>query len=482
MFNRTILAAFLSTFICFYAAVTHATEQATPRPPNVLLIFMDDQGYQDLGCFGSPTIKTPHIDSIASDGMRFTSFYSASSVCSPSRAALLTGRYPLRAEVPEVLFPWFDWGLKKEQLTIAEVLKNKGYATACIGKWHLGSKPEFLPTEHGFDYYYGIPYSNDMAFWDSVPLATNVLFTQEVDLEEYRTLKYNARNRLFGLYGFPPLVKNKKVVELPADQATLTRRYTDEAIRFMKDHADEPFFVYLPHSMPHIPLYTEKAFEGRNPAGPYADCIEEVDHHVGRLLATLDELKLADNTLVIFTSDNGPWKLDNKGRKWGGSAAPLRGHKFSSYEGGFREPCVMRFPGTIPPGSTCNEVAGTIDLLPTIALLTGSTLPAEHIIDGKDISALMKASPKATSPHDAYYFYHANSTRLDGVRIGKWKLLKLKKQALYDLENDIGETTNVADQYPEIVAKLTAQMADFDASLKTNIQLPEAYLKKHRKK
>ncbi|MFP6612191.1 MAG: sulfatase, partial [Pirellulales bacterium] len=305
-----------------------ASAGGNERLPNFVIIFTDDQGYQDIGCFGSPKIKTPNLDRMAGEGMKFTDFYSANAVCSASRAALLTGCYPPRVSISGVLFPRHKVGLHPDEITIADLLKQRGYATACIGKWHLGHKPEFLPTRQGFDSYYGIPYSNDMMIDPTMDLADGCVLRQGMTAERIRQEK-PKRN-------WVPLLRGAKVIEYPVDQSTLTKRYTDEAVQFIKTNRSKPFLLYLPHTMPHIPLFASPQFKGSSARGLYGDTIEEIDWSTGQILETIKSLGLDEQTLVIYTSDNGPWKLPN-GR--GGNAEPLRGYKFQTYEGGMRVPC-----------------------------------------------------------------------------------------------------------------------------------------------
>jgi arylsulfatase A-like enzyme len=415
--------------------------------PNFIIIFADDQGYQDVGCFGSPNINTPNLDRMASEGMKFTDFYSAASVCSPSRAALLTGCYPPRVSITKVLFPRDNIGLNPKEITIADTLKARGYSCACIGKWHLGHLPEFLPTSNGFDSYFGIPYSNDM---DGVK-------------DKNKNLDRAWRQKDFSPWNVP-LMRNEEVIERPADQTTLIERYTDEAVEFIRKNKNNPFFLYLPHTMPHVPMFVSDEFFVGDVYKAYKATIEQIDFSVGEVLAALKKSGLDKNTLVVFTSDNGPW-LSKKHH--GGSALPLRDGKFSTYEGGMREPTIMRWPGKIPAGRVCSEVCGTIDLLPTFAELAGTYAPSDRVIDGKDIRPLMFAKPGARSPHKAYFYYRGNN--LEAVRNGRWKLRRVKKNIeLYDLKADISEKNNLLDKYPEIVERLTNMMKEFDSELKAN--------------
>jgi len=396
-----------------------SSKKASAYKPNFVVIFTDDQGYADVGCFGADGFETPNLDRMAAEGAKFTDFYSAAPVCSPSRAALLTGCYPMRVSIPRVLFPRDKIGLNPDEITIAEILKHRGYATCCIGKWHLGHLPAFLPTRQGFDYYFGLPYSNDM--------------------------------------GSPPLIEGEKTIERKLDQSQLTRRYTEKVIEFIRKNKNRPFFVYLPHTMPHIPLHVSDKFKGKSRQGLYGDVIMELDWSVGQILDAIKQLGIDEKTLVIFTSDNGPWLSMGKN---GGSAKPLRGGKFSTYEGGMREPCIMRWPGKIPAGVVCSEIATTMDFLPTLAKLAGAKAPADRIIDGKDISALM-TDPKAKTPYKAFFYYFEK--QLGAVRSGQWKLIFERKRAkkaipaaLYNLQEDIGETHDLSAEHPDIVRKLTA--------------------------
>lgn len=425
--------------------------QSASDAPNFVIIFTDDQGYQDVGCFGSPSIKTPNLDRMAGEGMRFTDFHSAASICSPSRAALLTGCYPPRVGITKVLFPKDTIGLNPDEVTIADLLRERGYATACVGKWHLGHLREFLPTNNGFDSYFGIPYSNDM---DGVEGKNRNLD------RVWRQKDYSPWN--------VPLMRNETVIERPADQTKLIDRYTDEAIKFVRTNRDKPFFLYLPHTMPHIPLFVSDKFYVEDVYQAYKVTIEQIDFSVGRVLAALKENGIDRKTLVVFTSDNGPWLAM---KHFGGSAMPLRDGKFSTYEGGMCEPCIMWWPGRIPAGKVCRELCSTIDLLPTFARLAGAHVPTDRVIDGRDIWPLMAGEPGAKSPHESFFYY--SGTNLDAVRSGKWKLRRVKKSTeLYDLEADVSEKTNVAETHPEIVARLTALMEEFDRDLKANARPP----------
>lgn len=441
-----VLAALVSTGLA---------QAADERPPNVVIVFADDMGYADVGCFGAKNIATPNLDRLAAEGARLTNFYVAQAVCSASRAALLTGCYPNRIGIQGALGPSSRHGIHDDEMTIAEVLKPRGYATAIYGKWHLGHHPKFLPTRHGFDDYFGLPYSNDM--WPKHPENPKA-------------------------YPDLPLIEREKTVQLNPDQTQLTTWYTERAVQFIERNKDRPFFLYVPHNMPHVPLFVSDKFKGKSKQGTYGDVIMEIDWSVGQILATLKKHDLDARTLVIFTTDNGPWLSYGD---HAGSAGSLREGKGTNWEGGVRVPFLARWPGKIAAGKVSHEPAMTIDLLPTIAKLAGAVLP-KHTIDGRDIQALL-TTESAKSPHEALYFYWGRE--LQAVRSGQWKLhfphdyrtlagkpggtggTPAKYQqaktglALYDLRNDGEEKVNVAEKHPEVVERLKAMAEKARAEL-----------------
>ncbi len=429
------------------------------KKPNFVVIFADDQGYADVGVFGAKGFKTPNLDRMAAEGMQFTSFYAGQAVCSASRAALMTGCYPTRVGIRGALMPWSKVGLNENEKTIADVLKPQGYTCGIFGKWHLGHHHKFLPLQHGFDEYLGLPYSNDMwpVGFDGKPVAA-----------DSSKAKYPP---------LPLIDGNEKVAEITdlSGQDTLTTRYAERAVQFIEKNKDHPFFLYVPHSMPHVPLGVSDKFRGKSEQGMYGDVIMEIDWSVGEILKTLKKHGLDNNTLVIYTSDNGPWL--NFGNH-AGCALPLREGKGSSWEGGQREPCIMRWPGRIPAGTVCDKIAATIDILPTLAVLADADLP-DHKIDGVNILPLLMNKPNANPRNEFYYYYtHNKGDQLQCVRRGKWKLhvphnyrsyenVEPGKDGfpgpygsgktgteLYNLETDISEKFNVADQYPEVVEEL----------------------------
>lgn len=430
------------------ASVPDASDEAASRPPNVVIVFTDDQGWGDVGVHGAEGYATPNLDRLAREGAELTDFYVAQPVCSASRAALLTGCYPNRIGIHGALGPGSKHGIAAEETTLAELLRAEGYATAHFGKWHLGHHPRFLPTRHGFDEFYGIPYSNDM--WPHHPENPDA-------------------------WGDLPTLEGEEVVGHNTDQTRFTGDFTARAVDFVERHADEPFFVYLAHPMPHVPLHAGPEFAGTTERGLYGDVIAEIDASVGALLDVLERTGNDGNTLLVFTSDNGPWLSYGD---HAGSAGPLREGKGTTFEGGVRVPFLARFPGRIAAGLTSDEPAMTIDLLPTVAGLVGAPLPAREI-DGKDVWPLL-TEPGAPSPHEALFFWYHRGD-LEAMRAGRWKLHFPHRYrtmegrevgsggvpgeydhdarvglALYDLEEDVGETTNVADEHPEVVARLTA--------------------------
>lgn len=425
---------FAFTLIAVVISILPAFAQAAK--PNFVLIFIDDMGYGDIGPYGSKVNKTPNLDRMASEGMKLTSFYAAP-VCSASRAQLMTGSYAPRVSVPGVFFPAGPKGLNPDERTIADYLKAEGYATTCIGKWHLGDQREFLPTRQGFDHYFGIPYSNDMA----------------------RTSATDGR-------AVHPLMRDEEVAaEIEnEDQRQITRQYTEEAVKFIEENREKPFFLYLPHTAMHVPIYPHPDFVGSSENGRYGDWVQEVDWSVGQILDTLRQHQLAENTLVIFTSDNGPWA--SKGKD-GGVATPLRGSKGGTLEGGVREPTIAWWPGTIEPGSANDLIAGTTDVLPTFVSLAGAALNPEIKIDGYDLSPVLTGKAEKTD-REAWHYY--KGTKLMAVRSGPWKLalepqsigMGFREQPenirsnlrLYNLDKDIGEIFDVAKENPEVVARL----------------------------
>ena len=381
--------------------------------PNFIVVFTDDLGYGDLGVYGATGFSTPRLDQMAEQGIRFTDFYVPSSLCTQSRFALMTGRYSIRAGLDHVLFPSETIGIPEWEVSIAQALKPLGYQSACIGKWHLGSRPQYLPPNHGFDYFYGLPHSNDMS-----PL---------------------------------PLYRNSTVIEMQPDQDSLTARYTQEATDFIKRRAGQPFFLYLAHSMPHVPLHASARFRGRSALGLYGDVIEEIDWSVGEVLDTLDTLGLSGDTLVLFTSDNGPWQLQGAN---GGSAGPLRAGKGTAYEGGVRLPLVARWPTYIPPHVVSREVASTLDFLPTLVTLAGGTPPADRAVDGVAMWPVLSGAGR--SPHDVLFFYVGGQSPL-ALRAGRWKLhlpTADRPAELYDLRGDIGEQRDLAADQPDVLGNL----------------------------
>jgi arylsulfatase A len=431
------------------AAIAASAQSSAARPPNIVIVLADDMGYGDLGCFGNPAIRTPQLDRMCAEGVKFTNFYSTASVCTPSRAALLTGRYPIRSGLVRVLAPGELFGISNDELTLAQILKTRGYATGCIGKWHLGDLPEYRPRRHGFDSYYGLLYSNDM------------------DEQFIPTIKSHVS-----------LYHDEEAIEVPVNQARLTSRYTEQSKAFIKRNRDKPFLLYLAHTFPHWPWFASGGFDGKSRRGIYGDVVEEIDWSVGEVLAALRENGLERNTLVLFTSDNGAPQ-----RREAGSNAPFRGHKFSTWEGGFREPFLARWPGRIPAGSVCLDEACTMDLFTTAIRLAGGNVPPDRPIDGYDISpALFGSGP---SPRREFYYFDSPydcQTQICAIRSGSWKLHFRKAKSgesstfepaeLYNLDRDPAESVNRIKEGLAVVAQMAEQARAFSSSIKPGPRCP----------
>lgn len=461
--NGRLLKALTMTLVGLLP-LTAIHSAGAAEKPNFVVVFCDDLGYGDLGCFGHPTIRTPNLDRMAAEGQKWTNFYVGASVCTPSRAALLTGRLPIRngmmSAKRRVLFPDSKGGLPDSEVTIAECLQSAGYATAAVGKWHLGHLPPFLPTAHGFDTYWGIPYSNDMDWQRGFP--------------GYRERARDDANYVAPIEQYNvPILHDTEVIERPADQRTITRRYTEKAIEFIKEHRDEPFFVYLAHNLPHIPLYAGKDHLGKSRRGLFGDVIEEIDAGVGMILSTLEELDLEDNTLVVFTSDNGPWLPFHT---HGGSAGLLREGKGTTFEGGMREPTLFWWPGTVKPGVQM-EMGATMDLLPTFCTLAGTKAPADRTLDGYDLSPLLLGRTEK-SPRDRVFYWREE--KLYAIRVGPWKAHFIthgcygmgapreehETPQLYHIEHDPSEQYNIAELHPDVLERLQAIAEEHRQSVK----------------
>ena len=467
----SLLLLVSSTFVC--------TAGAPDDRPNIIVILADDLGYGDLGCYGSPNISTPHLDRMAAEGLRCTSFYAAP-VCAPSRSQLMTGCYATRVNMARNPFPDSDYGLNPNEITVAELLRGAGYATMCIGKWHLGDAPEFLPTRQGFDSYFGVPFSNDMwRFHPKMPPREN----EEPLLKQMRERAAYTGFHLQGTFYPPgvlendlPLMRGEAVVEKNPDQRQLATRYTEAALQFIEAQRNRPFFLYLAHHVPHVPLFVSEKFAGKSPRGLYGDVVMELDWSVGRILEQLKRLGLDERTLVVFMSDNGPWLhygID------GGSAGPLRDGKISTWEGGLRVPAIARWPGRIPAGRRTDAVAANFDLLPTLAQLAGAKVPSDRIIDGRDVWPLL-AGETERSPHEFFHFLAGSpegQVNYRGIRDEKWKLVfavdrdgQFTNQELYDLGEDPGEKFDRAKQHPEVAERLVTAARAFYAELRTHLR------------
>ncbi len=432
---------------------TRENKRATDDRANLIIIFTDDLGYGDLGVYGHPTIRTPNIDQMAQQGQKWTQFYVAASVCTPSRAGLLTGRLPIRSGMNHVLFPHSERGLPPEEITLARILRDHGYRTAMAGKWHLGHESPYLPTDHGFDTYFGIPYSNDMDKLD-VPFRGK---NDVIAAEEENYMAYNV-----------PLMRNDSIVERPADQRTITRRFTEEAVDRIREFRDEPFFIYLAHSMPHVPLFRSEAFKDTSLAGIYGDVIEEIDWSVGRILETLREEGIAENTLVLFTSDNGHWHIFNT---HGGSGGLLRGAKGSTFEGGMRVPAIFWWPGTIQP-DVIMELGSTLDIFETFCTIAGIEVPSGKVYDGWDISPVLHGTGK--SPRNVIEYYM--DTQLFAFRYGSYKAHFASRgwgsptvvhdpPLLYNLHVDPSEKYDIAGENPGIIQEIIQLIEQHKATI-----------------
>lgn len=484
MKTRFLIPLIVTLFISCNQKKEKVEEKVVRTKPNIILIFTDDQGYGDLGCYGSPNIETPNIDRMAAEGMRLTSFYAAA-VCGPSRAQLMTGSYHARVSHSFNELPESNKGLHPNEITVAEILKKAGYNTMHIGKWHLGDAPEFLPTRQGFDQFFGFPYSHDM--W---PYHCNTIvkdLEDKVLMQQILDRKQEVGYTVGGAWEFPPLplMYNEEVLELNPDQNQMTTRYTEKALEFIESNNKQPFFLYLAHTMPHTHLFVSDKHNGKSDRGLYGDAIMEVDWSTGEILKKLKELGIDENTLVIFTSDNGPTP---KYGTDGGSAGPLRGAKGSMYEGGMRVPAIFRWPSSIPSGIRSNAMASTIDLLPTFAQIAGVEMPSDRVIDGKSLLPLLKAENE-NGPHEFIHYFGGgqpqNAPNYKAIRNKKWKLFvsgdasgNLEPLELYNLGTDPSEKHDRLKQYPEIVNNLLAEAHKFYKELQEN-RRPVGEIKKY---
>lgn len=465
--KKIIMGNMILLFCLFIGKTLNAQSYDKPESsqPNIIIIFMDDLGYGDISITGHPTIQTPNIDKLASQGQLWTSFYTASSVCSPSRGALLTGRYPIRiglaGDKQRVFFPESTGGLPPEEVTIAETLKENGYQTGMVGKWHLGHLTQFLPTNQGFDSYYGIPYSNDM---NSVKWGLETFFSPP-DINMWKV----------------PLMKNEEVIELPANQFTITKRYTEKAIEFIEQNKSKPFFLYLAHSMVHTPLFASEEHQNTSTRGLFGDVMNEVDWSVGQIIKTLKNLELEENTLVVFTSDNGPWLMM---KEMGGSAGLLRDGKGTTWEGGMRVPTIFYMPGTVKPGRV-SEMGSTLDILPTVSALTKSKAPQDRILDGYDLSGVLRG--QNSSPRDHFFYYRKKE--IYAVRQGSFKAHYITETCykkdnnrkefatplLFDLDKDPGEYYNHANENPEIIKSIEGLLHEHQGTVEPSVSQLDKY-------
>ena len=465
--NKRVYGSFTLAIVFFLILQVHSCKNVAESvsQPNIVIIFCDDLGYGDLGTFGHPTIRTPNLDKMAEEGQKWTNFYVGASVCTPSRAALITGRLPIRNGMcgnRRVLFPNSIGGLQDSEITIAEALKTSGYVTACVGKWHLGHLPEYLPTNHGFDSYFGIPYSNDM------------------DLERtegWVNHDHAMKERKYEFYNVP-LMRDEEIIERPAVQTTITKRYTEESVKFIRENKDKPFFLYLAHNLPHIPLFTSEAFQDTSLRGLYGDVIEEIDWSVGQVLETLRTEGMAENTLVVFTSDNGPWLVFDQ---HGGSAGLLRDGKGTTWEGGMREPTIFWWPGRIHPGIV-TDMGSTMDLFPTACNLAGAEFPTDRIMDGVDLGRTL-FDEEAGLRKTMFYYRRAE---LYAVRLGLYKahfitetsytkddnLMHHDPPLLFHLGEDPSEKYNIAEDHPDVIADIMKEVERHQAEL----VIPESQL------
>ncbi|WP_234042062.1 sulfatase family protein [Persicirhabdus sediminis] len=460
--NKWIVSAVLASLMTTIAAAS--------KRPNVVIILADDQGYGDLGCFGSQTIKTPVIDGLAAEGMKFTQFYVTASVCTPSRASLMTGSYPARVGFSKgVVFPDHEHGLPAGIKTLPDLFKEVGYTTGMVGKWHLGHSEGNLPLDRGFDYFYGAPYSNDMVMSSHLKVSSNMVLRNGRTKEDFLEKRWGAENR--GV-----LMQGDEVIEFPADQTLWTQRFTEKAVDFIKANSEQPFFLYVAHCMPHLPIELSERFAGKSAHGPYGDTIQEIDWSTGEILKALRDTGVDQNTLLVYTSDNGPWIYAGSPEEVG-TAGPLRDGKSYQWEGGMRMPTVMWGPGIVASGKVCDEMASTLDLYTTFAKLIGATLPSDRELDGYDISALWSGDADVKSPRDSMLYFSLMG-ELVGIRKGDWKLLlhsdrmveqymkkaekhkftHLDNVELFNLQQDVSEKYNLADENPEKVKTLRDEL------------------------